>query len=168
MAEVKNLAINYKTAEDFKKFREYGAQELQMTKELEGNMIDANIDSPFYGIYVGDNLAARMCLFKQDDEKNRKPIFDPPHEYLVIWKLEVLEKYQGKGFGTQLIDYVKQFDLPVKAISRQNARPFFEKHGFETLPYDIERDMADDSLVWYPKGYVLKQQKELDTETDTE
>jgi len=155
MAEVKNLAINYKTAEDFKKFREYGAQELQMTKELEGNMIDADINSPFYGIYVGDNLAARMCLYTKKD--NNQPIFDPPQEYMVIWKLEVLEKYQGKGFGSEMIDYAKSFKMPIKAISRQNARPFFEKHGFETLKYDIERDMADDPLVWYPKGYVLNQ-----------
>lgn len=115
MSEVKHLAINYKTAEDFKKFREYGAQELQMTKELEGNVIDANMDSPFYGIYVGDALAARMCLYRREDE--HAPIFDPPHDYMVIWKLEVLEKYRGRGFGSKLIDYAKSYGIPIKAIS---------------------------------------------------
>lgn len=30
-------------------------------------MIDASSDSPFYGIYVGDKLVARMCLYKQDE-----------------------------------------------------------------------------------------------------
>ncbi len=30
MSKVKNLAINYKTAEEFKKFREYGSQELHI------------------------------------------------------------------------------------------------------------------------------------------
>ncbi|WP_271399295.1 N-acetyltransferase [Salinicoccus roseus] len=153
MSEVKHLAINYKTAEDFKKFREYGAQELQMIKELEGNVIDANMDSPFYGIYVGDALAARMCLYRREDE--HAPIFDPPHDYMVIWKLEVLEKYRGRGFGSKLIDYAKSYGIPIKAISRQNSRGFFEIHGFEPLKYDIERDMSEDPLIWYPEGYVL-------------
>ncbi|MFC3419785.1 N-acetyltransferase [Salinicoccus hispanicus] len=153
MSEVKHLAINYKTVEDFKKFREYGAQELHMMKEMEGNMIDADIDSPFYGIYVGDTLAARMCLYRKEDEQ--QPIFDPPHDYMVIWKLEVLEKYQGRGFGSQMIEFAKDYGLPIKAISRQNARGFFEKHGFEMMKYDIERDMADDPLIFYPEGYVL-------------
>jgi GNAT superfamily N-acetyltransferase len=153
MPEVKKLAINYKTAEDFKKFREYGNQELQMVGELEGNMMDADIDSPFYGIYVGETLAARMCLYKKEDEQ--QPIFDPPHDYMVIWKLEVLEKYQGKGYGTALIDYAKSLDIPIKAISRQNSRDFFLKQGFEPLKYDIERDLADNALIWYPQGYVL-------------
>lgn len=154
MPEVKKLAINYKTAEEFKEFREYGNQELQMIDELEGNMIDADMNSPFYGIYVGETLAARMCLYRKEDEQ--QPIFDPPHDYMVIWKLEVLEKYQGKGYGTALIDYAKSLDIPIKAISRQNSRDFFLKQGFEPLKYDIERDLADNALIWYPKGYVLK------------
>lgn len=155
MSEIKHLAINYKTAEDFKKFGEYGTQELQMMEELKGNVIDADIDSPFYGIYVGENLAARMCLYRKEDDN--RPIFDPPHDYLVIWKLEVLEKYRGRGFGSELIDYVKGQNMPIKAISRQNARSFFEDHGFETLKYDIERDLADNALIWFPEGYTLQQ-----------
>ncbi|MFD2829827.1 N-acetyltransferase [Corticicoccus populi] len=153
MPEIKKLAINYKTAEDFKKFREYGNQELQMIEELEGNMIDSDIDSPFYGIYVGETLAARMCLYKKEDEQ--KPIFDPPHDYMVIWKLEVLEKYQGKGYGQALINYAKEMDMPIKAVTRQNSRDFFIKQGFEGLKYDVERDLADNALIWYPEGYSL-------------
>lgn len=153
MPEVKNLAINYKTAEDFKKFREYGNQELQMNRELEGNMIDADINSPFYGMYIGETLVARMCLYKKEDDD--KPIFNPPHDYMVIWKLEVLERYQGNGYGTKLIDYVKSYDMPIKAIVRQNSREFFISRGFEPLEYDIERDLADNALIWYPEGYVL-------------
>ena len=130
MSKVKNLAINYKTAEEFKKFREYGSQELHMIDELEANMIDADIDSPFYGIYLGEELVARMCLYRHKDAEH--PIDNDTAEYLVIWKLEVLEKYQGRGFGSELIEYAKSFNLPIKAISRfQNSRDFFEKHGFE-------------------------------------
>ena len=149
MSKVKNLAINYKTAEEFKKFREYGSQELHMIDELEANMIDADIDSPFYGIYLGEELVARMCLYRRKDAEN--PIDNDTAEYLVIWKLEVLEKYQGRGFGSELIEYAKSFNLPIKAISRfQNSRDFFEKHGFESHEYDIERDLADESLMWTP------------------
>ncbi|GAA3718357.1 N-acetyltransferase [Salinicoccus jeotgali] len=154
MTEVKHLAINYKTVEEFKKFREYGAQELQMKKELEGNIMDANTDSPFFGIYVGDTLAARMCLYRKEDD--HQPIFDPPHDYMVIWKLEVHEKYRGRGYGSKLIDFAKDYGMPIKAISRQNSRGFFEAHGFETLKYDIERDMAEDPLIWYPEGFHLQ------------
>ncbi|NMA81473.1 Acetyltransferase (GNAT) domain-containing protein [Jeotgalicoccus aerolatus] len=149
MSKVKNLAINYKTAEEFKKFREYGSQELHMIDELEANMIDADIDSPFYGIYLGEELVARMCLYRHKDSEH--PIDNDTAEYLVIWKLEVLEKYQGRGFGSELIEYAKSFNLPIKAISRfQNSRDFFEKHGFESHEYDIERDLADESLMWTP------------------
>ena len=149
MSKVKNLAINYKTAEEFKKFREYGSQELHMIEELEANVIDANIESPFYGIYQGDELAARMCLYRREDTEH--PIDEDTSDYLVIWKLEVLEKYQGRGFGSEMIDYAKSFNIPIKAISRfQNSRDFFEKHNFEGHDYDIERDLADESLMWHP------------------
>src|SRR5699024_6992101 len=146
MSEIKHLAINYKTAEDFKKFGEYGTQELQMMEELEGNVIDADTDSPFYGIYVGENLAARMCLYRKEDDNN--PIFDPPHDYLVIWKLEVLEKYRGRGFGSELIDYVNEHNMPIKAVSRQYARSLFAHHDVETLKDDIERGLGAKRLMW--------------------
>ena len=92
MSEVKHLAINYKTAEDFKKFREYGAQELQMVKELEGNMIDANMDSPFYGIYVGDTLAARMCLYRRRMNMHRSSILR-----MTIWSSGSLKSLKNTG-----------------------------------------------------------------------
>lgn len=150
MTQVKKLAINYKTAEEFKEFREYGSQELHMIDELEANMIDSNIESPFYGIYQGDNLVARMCLYRRED--NEHPIDEDTSDYLVIWKLEVLEKYQGRGFGSELIEYAKSYNKPIKAISHfQSARNFFEKHNFSAHDYDIERDLADESLMWFPE-----------------
>src|SRR5699024_9759068 len=116
---------------------------------------DADTDSPSYGIYVGENLAERRCIYTTEDDA--RPIFDPPHDYLVIWKLDVLEKYRGRGLESALIYYVKEQKLPIKASSRQNARSFFEDHGLETLKYDIERDLADNALVWVPEGYSLQQ-----------
>ncbi|KAA1042703.1 N-acetyltransferase [Macrococcus equipercicus] len=148
MTEVTKLEINYKTADDFKKFREVGNQELWMVNELEGNMMDADIESPFYGIYVGENLAARMCLFKKDDVNN--DYFSDATDYLVLWKLEVLEKYQHKGYGRQLLDYAKTFGLPIKTAPRLQAAPFFIKQGFVPLEYNLERDLNENVYVWYP------------------
>lgn len=65
MAEVRNLAINYKLQRNSKVQRIW-CTGTQMTKELEGNMMDADIDSPFYGIYtVTTWLRACACSGKK-------------------------------------------------------------------------------------------------------
>lgn len=56
--KVEKLKINYKTLEEFKKFKEYGHQELSMLEDLEANIVENDSDSPFYGIYFGDMLVA--------------------------------------------------------------------------------------------------------------
>ncbi|MGV2913450.1 GNAT family N-acetyltransferase, partial [Bacillus safensis] len=66
MTQVKRLLINYKTLEEFKQFKEYGIQELSMLEDLESNMIENDSNSPFYGIYFGDKLVARMSLYQVD------------------------------------------------------------------------------------------------------
>lgn len=65
MSEIKRLEINYKTDELFENFRAFGNKDLYMVNELNGQMIDASSDSPFYGIFVGDQLGARMALLKK-------------------------------------------------------------------------------------------------------
>lgn len=65
MSEVKHLEINYKTDELFEAFRAFGNKDLYMVEELQGQMIDASSDSPFYGIFHGENLVARMALLKK-------------------------------------------------------------------------------------------------------
>src|SRR5699024_7887406 len=61
--KVRKLLINYKTLEAFKRFKAYGNQELSMLEDLESNMVENDSKSPFYGIYYGDNLVARMSLY---------------------------------------------------------------------------------------------------------
>ncbi len=51
--KVERLLINYKTLDEFKKFKGCGAQELSMLEELQANIIENNSESPFYGIYYG-------------------------------------------------------------------------------------------------------------------
>src|SRR3954454_13282513 len=84
--KVERLLVNFKTLEEFKKFKEYGIQELSMFEDLEANIIENNSQSPFYGIYFGDSLVARMSLYKQSADVDR--YFEGTQDFLVLWKLE--------------------------------------------------------------------------------
>ncbi|MBW8348645.1 N-acetyltransferase [Bacillus sp. IITD106] len=149
-AKVEKLKINYKTMEEFKKFKEYGAQELSMLEDLQANMIEDDSQSPFYGIYFGDKLVARMSLYRRDSRYDQ--YFNPPQDYLEIWKLEVLPGYQNKNYGRKLIEYAKSYNMPIKTNPRMNSREFFEKMGFEPVTYEMDRDRGENPLVWYPPG----------------
>ena len=70
------MKINFKTLEEFKKFKEYGIQELSMNEELEANIIENDSESPFYGIYFSDKLVARMSIYQVNGKYNR--YFEPP------------------------------------------------------------------------------------------
>jgi GNAT superfamily N-acetyltransferase len=159
--EVKRLRINFKTLEEFENFREYGLQELSMKEDLEGNMVDNDEESPFYGVYYGDKLVARMSLYKVDKKFDR--YFDPPQDYYELWKLEVLEPYKGKSFGSSLVNYAKSLGLPVKTNARQRSDEFWSRMGFEPLTYDTERDRGENPYVWFPQG-VTEQKAEPDTD----
>lgn len=148
--KVEKLKINFKTLEEFKKFKEYGAQELSMLEDLQTNMVEDDFDSPFYGIYFGDKLVARMSLYKREAKFDQ--YFNPPQNYLEIWKLEVLPDYQHKKYGQQLVEYAKSYNMPIKTNPRLNSRAFFEKMGFEPVTYEMERDLGENPLVWYPEG----------------
>lgn len=151
---VQKLKVNFKTLEEFKKFKEYGIQELSMLEDLEANMMEDKSDSPFYGIYFGDKLAARMSLY-QVSAKNDQ-YFDPPQDYLELWKLEVLPQYQKKGFGTALVEFAKSLGHPIKTNPKVQSNGFWEKMDFESVEYKMERDLGENPLVWYPKGVKLQ------------
>jgi len=148
--KVEKLKINYKTLEKFKQFKEYGNQELSMQEDLENNLVENYVDSPFYGIYYGDNLIARMSLYRIKAKYDH--YFDPPQDYLTLWKLEVLPDHQGKGYGKQLVDFAKSFGLPIKTNPRINSHGFWEKMGFQKAQYDMERDLGENPLIWMPEG----------------
>ena len=148
--EVTRLKVNFKTLEEFKKFKEYGMQELSMLEDLQDNMIEDDYESPFYGIYYGDKLVARMSLYKRDAKYDL--YFDPPQDYLELWKLEVLPEYRRKNYGKTLVEFAKQFGLPIKTNPRLNSHEFWRKMGFQPVTYDMERDLGENPLVWYPEG----------------
>jgi GNAT superfamily N-acetyltransferase len=148
--KVEKLKVNFKTLEEFKKFKEYGIQELSMLEDLEANMVDNDSESPFYGVYFGDKLVARMSLYQINAKFDR--YFYPPQNYLELWKLEVLPDYQGKGYGKQLVEFAKSFGLPIKTNPRVKSSGFWEKMDFNNVEYDMERDRGENPLVWYPDG----------------
>jgi GNAT superfamily N-acetyltransferase len=148
--KVEKLKVNFKTLEEFKKFKEYGIQELSMLEDLEANMVDNDSESPFYGIYFGDKLVARMSLYQIEAKFDR--YFYPPQSYLELWKLEVLPEYQGKGYGRTLVEFAKSFGIPIKTNPRVQSSTFWEKMEFTAVDYEMERDRGENPLVWYPKG----------------
>ncbi|MDP4161566.1 MAG: N-acetyltransferase [Bacillota bacterium] len=148
--KVRKLKVNFKTLEEFKKFKEYGIQELSMLEDLEANIVEDDSDSPFYGIYFGDKLVARMSLYEVDSKSDR--YFYPPQDYLELWKLEVLPDYQGKGFGKALVQFAQNFGLPIKTNPRVNSSEFWNKMGFTSVNYEVDRDRGENPLVWYPEG----------------
>ncbi|KHD84686.1 N-acetyltransferase [Heyndrickxia ginsengihumi] len=154
--KVEKLKVNYKTLEEFKQFKEYGAQELSMLEDLQDNIIEDSSDSPFYGIYFADKLVARMSLYERSEKYDL--YFDPPQTFLELWKLEVLPNYQFKGYGRALVDFAKSFNLPIKTNSRMKSKEFWEKMGFEALSYNVERDLSENPMVWYPTGVKLQEQ----------
>lgn len=153
--KVEKLKINYKTLEEFKKFKEYGHQELSMLEDLEANIVENDSDSPFYGIYFGDKLVARMSLYQVKKQFDR--YFEPSQDYLELWKLEVLPDYQGKGYGKSLVEFAKSFGLPIKTNPRVKSQDFWDKMGFTPVHYDVDRDRGENPLVWYPAGVTEQQ-----------
>jgi len=148
--KVERLLINYKTLEDFKSFQEYGAQELSMHEDLENNLVENDSDSPFYGIYYGATLVARMSLYKRSAKFDN--YFDPPQDYLVLWKLEVLPEYRGKNYARLLVDYAKSYELPIKTNPLIDSHGFWDHMGFEKASYNMERDLGENPYIWMPKG----------------
>ncbi|MFZ3588033.1 N-acetyltransferase [Bacillus sp. DJP31] len=148
--KVERLRINYKTIEEFKRFKEYGLQELSMLEDLQDNIMENDSESPFFGIYFGEKLVARMSLYRIDKKFDK--YFEPAQDFLELWKLEVLSDYQQKGFGRALVNFAKSYQLPIKTNPRVKSQEFWSNLGFTPVSYDMERDLGENPLVWYPEG----------------
>src|SRR5699024_4776940 len=121
-------------------------QELSMLEDLKQDIVENDSSSPFYGIYFGETLVARMSLYERSQQYDH--YFDPPQDYLVIWKLEVLEEYRGNGYGKMLVDYAKSFHLPIKTNPYLDSSSFWERMCFEAVSYNMERDLGENPYIW--------------------
>jgi GNAT superfamily N-acetyltransferase len=146
VSNVKRLDINYKIDELFEDFRNFGNEDLYLVDELRGEMIDASSDSPFYGIYVGDRLGARMALYRKGEVE--EVYFSDFDDYNVLWKLEVLRDFQGRGYGKALLDFAKEQGQPIKVIARNQSKDFFIKQGFKDI--ELQNKDGHDVLIWTP------------------
>ncbi len=153
--QVERLLVNYKTLEEFKRFKEYGNQELSMLEDLQSNIVENDSESPFFGIYYGNALVARMSLYRVGAKYDQ--YFNPPQDYHELWKLEVLPDYRGQGYGKALVDFAKSYDLPIKTNPRINSHGFWEKMGFQKAHYEMERDLGENPLIWMPAGVEEKE-----------
>jgi GNAT superfamily N-acetyltransferase len=140
--KVERLLVNYKTLEEFKKFKGCGAQELSMLEDLQANIIENDSESPFYGIYYGESLVARMSLYVVQPSEYSIP----KQEYLELFKLEVLPTFQQKGFGKALVDYAKSLNMPIKTTARVNSEEFWQKQGFQKTTLH-----EGTAYIWYPE-----------------
>lgn len=145
---VVQLQINYKTLEQFEKFRETGQEELFMREELESNLAENQTQSPFYGVYKDGQLIARMSLYKTD--KKYDFYFEPPQDFYELCKLEVLPEYQKDNIGTTLVNYAQSLGCPIKVNVRCGAYDYFKKLGFKAADYDPVRDKGDNPYIWEP------------------
>lgn len=146
---VQRLNINYKTLEEFKKFRENGLEELSMNEDLQANLVEDDSSSPFYGIYNDGKLVARMSLYPIEARYDR--YFSPPRAHQELWKLEVLPGYKGLGYGRALVEHAQSLGLPIKTNVRYGAQEFFVKLGFKAVKYDSGRDRGENPYVWIPQ-----------------
>ncbi|WP_257131706.1 GNAT family N-acetyltransferase [Bacillus sp. AFS017336] len=132
--KIERLQINFKTLEQFQQFSGYGLQELSMLEDLESNLIDNEFQSPFYGIYLGKALIARMSLYTHNENNE---------EIIEINKMEVLPYYQKNGYGKALVEFAKSFNKTIKTIPRANSNEFWKKLNF------IESDSQ--FVIWKPE-----------------
>lgn len=152
--KVERLLVNYKTLEEFKKFKEYGIQELSMMDDLETNIIENDSESPFYGIYFGDKLVARMSLYERKAKFDQ--YFEPKQDFLELWKLEVLPYYRQKHYGSSLVEFAKSFGKPIKTNPRVKSEKFWDKMDFHSVSYDMDRDLGENPLLWTPKTTIIQ------------
>ncbi|EJR53487.1 N-acetyltransferase [Bacillus paramycoides] len=142
--KVERLLINYKTLDEFKKFKGCGALELSMLEELQANIIENDSESPFYGIYYGGSLIARMSLYMK---RNGGENFEITGPYIELYKLEVLPTFQKQGFGQMLVNYAKQLQFPIKTIARVQSAGFWDKLNFQKV------SVTDGEFyIWQPEA----------------
>lgn len=74
--------------------------------------------------------------------------FPNSNDYILLWKLEVLDTYQRRGYAKQLLNFAKENKKPIKAIARNNSKEFFLKQGFKDV--ETKNPEGHDILIWNP------------------
>ena len=66
--------------------------------------------------------------------------FPDCEDYILLWKLEVLEKYQGRGYAKNSSTSLRKKTNQLKQL-RNNSKDYFLKQGFEDVEAKIQKVM---------------------------
>jgi len=91
----------------------------------------------FYGIKMGRKSVQNLAIISEQTGRMRKNLMrDQAYKYLTI--IGVSSQAQGKGFGSKMMDTIKQecndggLNLYLETEKEENIN-FYEKHGFAVL-----------------------------------
>lgn len=59
-----------------------------------------------------------------------------------------ITKISKQRYASELIDFAKSFNMPIKAISRNDSKDFFLHHGFTDV--EAKNIEGHDVLLWKP------------------
>lgn len=80
----------------------------------------------------------------------KMPVDSTRREYYVITRINVMERYRGRGFGTQILneiladadaeDVILYLDpLPSGGLNAEELKAWYERHGFEWGTWHMRR-----------------------------
>ena len=83
-------------------------------------------------LYANENLISVVSLFRKENE-------------LQFRKFATIEKHQGKGYGSRLLDHVIHWAQQngftrIWCNARKSAAPFYNKFGFQETDYVFKKD----------------------------
>ena len=110
----------------------------------------ATISDDIYYLSKVSGLKLGLQLMKQ--EKLLKQIM-PDQDFCHLWFIGVSNEYQGKGIGSEMIDFLKKIcsekNLPIYLeTSNQRNLKFYEKNGFK-LYHKSQLPMDNFELYFY-------------------
>ena len=133
--------------EDFKTYLNSSFSKEKLSLELQ------NPDSEFYFVFVNDKIAG---YFKVNQYGAQTDVKDA--DTIELERIYVLNEFQGKGIGKELMNAVKEIALEAEKKflwlgvweKNEGAIRFYQKNGFSkfgTHPYPIGDDVQTDWLM---------------------
>lgn len=104
-------------------------------KTLDEVKLDNDADGYHFGLYLDHRLTSIVSLFKDGDT-------------MQLRKFATLHNAQGKGYGSQLLEYVISFcrqnhTRRIWCNARTNAAGFYSRYGFSKTNETYSKDGHD-------------------------
>lgn len=103
-----------------------------------------------FGLFQEENLIGVASAYKVNN-----PIFTEENQHQ-IRGMAILEEFQGKGFGEQLLEAAEKYSCNEKSEliwfnAREKAVPFYEKSGYKIIGNSFEITDVGTHFVMYKK-----------------